>query len=55
MNPAQLAAALLAELLAESDPANITGQLRFGIRPKTEMLGASVVRLRGMAKIHRRE
>ena len=55
MNPAQLAAALLAELLAESDPANIAGQLRFGIRPKTEMLGASMVRLRGMAKIHRRE
>ena len=55
MNPAQLADALLAELLAESDPANIAGQLRFGIRPKTEMLGASMVRLRGMAKIHRRE
>ncbi len=54
-NPAQLATALLAELRAESDPRNVEGQMRFGIRPKTEMLGASMVRLRALAKPHRRD
>lgn len=52
--PGHLAATLLAELRAESDPRNVAGQLRFGIRPTTEMLGASMVRLRAMAKAHRR-
>lgn len=55
MSPETLAAQLIAELRAESDPANVAGQLRFGIRPTTEMLGATMVRLRGMAKTHRRE
>lgn len=52
--PRQLATVLLAELRAESDPRNVEGQRRFGIRPHTEMLGASMVRLRAMAKAHRR-
>ena len=53
-NATALAHQLLAELRVESDPRNVAGQLRFGIRPSTEMLGASMVRLRGMAKLHRR-
>lgn len=50
----QLAARLIAELRAESNPVNIAGQKRFGIRPQTEMLGASMGRLRALAKPHRR-
>ncbi len=53
--PDSLATQLLAELRAEADPRNVVGQLRFGIRPTTEMLGASMVRLRAMAKAHRRD
>lgn len=54
MNSSALAADLLAELRAETDPENIAGQRRFGIRPQTEQLGASMVRLRALAKSHRR-
>ncbi|MDB4474492.1 DNA alkylation repair protein, partial [Opitutaceae bacterium] len=54
MTPAQLATTLLSELRSDSDPVNVAGQLRFGIRPQTEMLGASMVRMRAMAKTHRR-
>ncbi len=53
-NPSELAARLLDELRTESDSHNVAGQRRFGIRPETEMLGASMVRLRALAKTHRR-
>lgn len=48
------AAELIAELSAHRNPANIAGQRRFGITPKTEQLGISIPFLRHLAKAHRK-
>ncbi len=52
---AVLADHLLAELRAAGSPANVAGQRRFGIRPRTEQLGCPIPLLRALAKPHRRD
>lgn len=54
MNPVEIADHLLAELRAAGTEENVEGQNRFGIRPRTEQLGCSMVLLRDLAKPHRR-
>lgn len=49
------AAALIAELRTQKDVRNIEGQRRFGITPKTEQLGISMVALRTLARKHRKD
>lgn len=53
--PAAQAAALLAELRAACNPANIASQQRFGSRPRNEQLGATIPQLRALARSHRRD
>lgn len=55
MTPAELATALVAELRAAGDPANVAGQQRFGVRTNDEQLGCTMPMLRGMARAHRRD
>ena len=55
MTPDELAASLITRLRAESNPANVAGQNRFGIRPRTEQLGCSIPTLPALAKAHRRD
>jgi 3-methyladenine DNA glycosylase AlkD len=53
--PAQiLAQELIAGFRLQAHPVKIAGQNRFGIRPRTELLGLSMVTLRETAKPHRR-
>ncbi len=54
MDPPTLATHLIDQLRQQANPVNIAGQMRFGIRPKTELLGLSMVQLRDFAKPHRR-
>jgi 3-methyladenine DNA glycosylase AlkD len=44
------AADVIRALEAMGDPANVAGMARFGIRPRTRVLGISVVELRKMAR-----
>lgn len=53
MDPQTLAAKLIAEFRLQANPDNVAGQNRFGIRPRTELLGLSMVTLRETAKAHR--
>jgi 3-methyladenine DNA glycosylase AlkD len=46
---------IVSELRRQSNPANIAGQQRFGIRPRTEQLGLAMSPLRELAKAHRRD
>lgn len=55
MSSAQRADLLIAELRRFSDPRNVAGQQRFGIRPTDEQLGCSIPLLRALAKPHRRD
>jgi 3-methyladenine DNA glycosylase AlkD len=48
------AAALIADLRSRKNPANVAGQRRFGITPKTEQLGISIPTLRQLARPHRK-
>lgn len=48
------AAAILAGLRAQRNPANVEGQRRFGITPKTEQFGLGLPILRGIARANRR-
>lgn len=48
-------AAIVTELRRQADPVNVTGQQRFGIRPRTEQLGLAMGPLRELAKAHRRD
>src|SRR5438034_2253567 len=41
---------VIARLESMGDPANVAGMARFGIRPKTQVLGISVVALRKLAR-----
>jgi len=45
---------LIAHLRTLSNPANVAGQRRFGITPKTEQLGISITILRPLARPHRK-
>jgi 3-methyladenine DNA glycosylase AlkD len=44
------AASVIRRLEAMGDPANVAGMARFGIRPRTRVLGISVVALRKLAR-----
>ena len=55
MDSSALATELLTELRRHANPVNVAGQQRFGIRPRTELLGLSMVLLRDIAKPHRRD
>ena len=48
--PTDRAADVIRALEAMGDPANVAGMARFGIRPRTRVLGISVVELRKMAR-----
>ena len=48
------AAAIVAGLRAQRNPANVEGQRRFGITPKTEQFGLGLPILRGIARANRR-
>jgi 3-methyladenine DNA glycosylase AlkD len=48
--PTDRAAEVIRALEAMGDPANVVGMARFGIRPRTTVLGISVVELRKMAR-----
>ena len=48
------ASELIARLRSLKNPANVAGQRRFGITPKTEHLGISMAVLRPLARPHRR-
>jgi 3-methyladenine DNA glycosylase AlkD len=48
--PTDRAAGVIRALEAMGDPANVAGMARFGIRPRTRVLGISVVELRKMAR-----
>ncbi len=50
----ELAASFIAELRRHASPTNVAGQQRFGIRPRTELLGWSMGMLRDLAKPYRR-
>jgi 3-methyladenine DNA glycosylase AlkD len=45
---------LVAALRRLGDPVNVAGQRRFGITPRTEQLGISIVALRKLARAHRK-
>ncbi len=45
---------LIAHLRTLHNPANVAGQRRFGITPKTEQLGISITILRPLARPHRK-
>lgn len=53
--PEATARALLAELRSMANPANVEGQRRFGIAPRTEQLGIGMTPLRAIARRHRRD
>ena len=53
MDSPTLATQLIARLRQQANPVNVAGQMRFGIRPRTELLGLSMVQLRDYAKSHR--
>jgi 3-methyladenine DNA glycosylase AlkD len=48
--PADRAAEVIRRLEAMVDPANVAGMARFGIRPRTRVLGISMMALRGLAR-----
>jgi len=48
--PTNQAVDVIRRLEAMGDPANVAGMARFGIRPKTRVLGISVVALRKLAR-----
>lgn len=48
------AAAIVAGLRAQRKPANVEGQRRFGITPKTEQFGLTMPILRGVGRANRR-
>jgi 3-methyladenine DNA glycosylase AlkD len=48
--PTDRAAEVIRALEAMGEPANVAGMARFGIRPRTRVLGISVVELRKMAR-----
>jgi 3-methyladenine DNA glycosylase AlkD len=48
--PTDQAAEVIRRLEAMGDPANVAGMARFGIRPRTRVLGISVVALRKLAR-----
>jgi 3-methyladenine DNA glycosylase AlkD len=55
MSTLATATGLIAQLRGLRSERDIAGQRRFGITPKTEQLGVSMVALRAMARPHRRD